>query len=331
MKIAAAAFALLTLSRPLQVPADPLPGSTDMHWDPGAENCAAQPHAPLEVHAYDKNTWILRENLCSTWEAPFLYLLVGSQKALLIDTGDVADPKLMPLAVTVLGLLPNAGNARLPLLVVHSHTHLDHRAGDPQFTGLPGVQLVPAQLKDVKKFFGFDQWPEGQAQIDLGGRMVDVLPAPGHNPAHVVYYDRNTGLLLTGDFLMPARLLVDDYAAYEASAERVAAFVKDRPVTHVLGGHVEKNAVGQLFDWQSTTHPDEHALPLGKQDVLGLPAALAKFNGFYTETGDYVVMNPMHNLEAFGAAAVLLLGGLGYLIVRFIRKRRAARRAKASA
>src|SRR5438477_10854010 len=33
-------------------------------------------------------------------EANFLYLLVGSQKALLIDTGAVADPAKMPLAQT---------------------------------------------------------------------------------------------------------------------------------------------------------------------------------------------------------------------------------------
>lgn len=330
MKTPAVCFALSALLYLPSGPADPLPGSTDMHWDPGADNCAAQPHAPLEIHQYDKGTWILRENLCSTWEAPFIYLLVGQKQALLIDTGDVADPKQMPLALTVLGLLPVADGSRLPLLVVHSHTHLDHRAGDPQFANLPGVQLVRAQLKDVKKFFGFDQWPEGQAQIDLGGRVVDVLPAPGHNPAHVVYYDRNTGLLLTGDFLMPARLLVDDYGAYVASAGRVAAFVKDRPVTHVLGGHVEMNQAGQLLDWQSTHHPDEHALPLAKDDVLALPAALAKFNGFYTETGGFVIENPLHNLEAFAAAALLLLGAVVYLLVRFIRRRRAARRANSS-
>src|SRR5579863_37883 len=310
--------------------ADVPPGSVAMHWDPGAENCAAQPHAPLEVHQYDKDTWILREDLCSTWEAPFMYLMVGSQKALLIDTGDVADPKLMPLAVTVLGLLPGENGAKLPLLVVHSHTHLDHRAGDPQFANQSGVQLVPAQLPYVKKFFGFDKWPDGQAEIDLGGRVVDMLPAPGHNPAHVVYYDRNTGLLLTGDFLMPARLLVDDYAAYTASAERVAAFVKDRPVSYVLGGHVEKNQSGQLLDWQSTWHPDEHPLPLDKADVLALPAAFVKFNGVSTETGDFVIDNPMHNLEVFAAAVLMLLGGLGYLLFRFIRRRRAARRGASS-
>lgn len=292
---------------------------SDMHWDAGADPCPAVVKTPLEVQAYDAHTYVLRENLCSTWEAPFMYLLVGDREALLIDTGDVADPKLMPLAQTVLGLLPMSGGSRLPLVVVHSHTHMDHRAGDPQFQGLSGVTVVAAQLPSVKSFFGFKDWPEGVAQVDLGGRVVDVLPAPGHNVAHVVYYDRNTAILFSGDFLLPGRLLVDDYPAYVASAARVAAFVKDRPVSYVLGGHVEKNKDGALFDWQSTAHPDEHPLPLGKDDVLALPAALARFNGFYTETGNFVIMDPMHNLEAMAAAVLLVLGILGYLLYRLVR------------
>ena len=122
--------------------ADLAPGSMDMHWDAGAEDCSKHAASPIEVHAYNADTYILREDLCATWEAPFMYLIIGSKQALLIDTGDVADPKLMPLASTVMGLLPVAGSAKLPLIVVHSHTHLDHRAGDTQFQGLPGVTQI---------------------------------------------------------------------------------------------------------------------------------------------------------------------------------------------
>ncbi len=191
------------------------------------------------------------------------------------------------------------------------------------------MTLVPAQLKEVRGYFGFKDRPKGVAQVDLGGRIIDVLPAPGHNPAHVVYYDRNTGLVFSGDFLLPGRLLVDDYSAYVASAARVAAFVMDRPVSYVLGGHIEKDQAGQLLDWQSTYHPNEHSLALGKAELLALPGALAKFNGFYTETDGFVIENPIHNLEAFGLAAVMVLVALGMLIYRFIR-RRIARRRKAA-
>jgi hydroxyacylglutathione hydrolase len=309
-------IALITVS----ASADLAPGSMDMQWDVGAEDCVTQTQSPLRVQPYNATTFILRENLCVTWEAPFIYLLVGSKLALLIDTGDVADATSMPLATTVMGLLP--GDQQLPLIVVHSHGHLDHREGDANFEQLANVRLVTSDLEHVRTYFGFTDWPNGLAQIDLGDRIVDVLPTPGHHPAHVVYYDRNTGILFSGDFLLPGRLLVDDFDAYQASARRVADFVKDRHVSHVFGGHIEKNRSGELFTWQSTFHPDERSLQLTKADVLALPAALGKFNGFYSEIGDFVIENPIRNLIAFAAAAVVILVALGILLYRFIRRGR---------
>jgi len=251
-----------------------------------------------------------------------MYLLIGNKQALLIDTGDIADPHAMPLESLVMSLLPGEAAAKMPLLVVHSHGHLDHRAGDPQFEGVNGVQLVRSDVEHVRKYFGFADWPNGSAQLDLGDRIVDVLPAPGHHPAQLVYYDRSTGLVFSGDFLLPGRLLVDDWSAYEASARRVAEFLKDRPVSFVLGGHVEKNRSGELLPWQSTYHPDEHALQLTKDDLAALPAALRKFNGFYTETGPFVIENGLRILIAAALAALFILVALGFLTYRFIRRRR---------
>jgi len=301
--------------------ADSSLSSLEAPWDAGAETCAGRPVEPIQVHQFNAQTIVLRQNLCSTWEAPFLYLLIGNKQALLIDTGDIADPSLMPLESTVMSLLPGEPGAKMPLIVVHSHGHLDHRAGDPQFEHAGGVQLVPADLQHVRKYFDFNAWPNGSAQIDLGDRIVDVLPAPGHHPAQLVYYDRNTGLVFSGDFLLSGRLLVDELATYQASARSVAAFLKDKPVSAVLGGHVEKNRAGKLFPWQSTFHPDEHPLPLAKADLMALPAALQKFNGFYTNTGPFVIENPLRMLIAVAAAAAIVLVVLGALIYRFFRRR----------
>src|SRR5579862_7594333 len=60
-----------------------VPGSMDVHWNEGSPDCAKNPQPPLQVHQYNARTFILRENLCTTFEAPFMYLLVGSTKALL--------------------------------------------------------------------------------------------------------------------------------------------------------------------------------------------------------------------------------------------------------
>jgi hydroxyacylglutathione hydrolase len=311
---------------PAPVWADLMPGSLNMRWDSGAKNCTSASASPLiQVQSYNAQTFVLRETLCATWEAAFMYLLVGSKQALLIDTGDVADPGLMPLEVAVMKLLPGEAASKIPLIVVHSHGHLDHRAGDPQFEHVPGVLLVPSDLEHVRKYFGFGDWPNGGAQVDLGDRIIDVLPAPGHHPTQLVYYDRNTGLVFSGDFLLPGRLLVDDLNAYEASARRVADFLKDRPVSHVLGGHIEKSSAGELFPSQSTHHPDERVLQLTKADVLALPAALQSFNGFYTHTGDFVIVNPIRNLITIAVGAVAILAALGILLFRLIRRRRRAR------
>jgi glyoxylase-like metal-dependent hydrolase (beta-lactamase superfamily II) len=226
-----------------------------------------------------------------------------------------------------MGLLPAAGTSKMPLLVLHTHRHLDHRAGDPQFANLPGVQVVPAFLEDARKYFGFENWPEDLAQVELGDRTIDVIPTPGHNSTHVAFHDRRTGLFFSGDFLLPGRLLVEDADEYLASALRVAEFAKTRPITHVLGAHIEMDRQGDLFPWGSTHHPQERALPLTKEDLLSLPGLLRSFNGFHARRGQWVIMNPERQLMAMGAGAVLLLAGLVWLSWRYVRRRKAARAA----
>src|SRR6266487_3654626 len=153
----------------------PVPGSLDVHWNEGASDCTATPQDALQVHAYELQTFILRQSPCASFEANFLYLLIGSDKALLIDTGAVTDPKEMPLANTILELLPDKDHKKLPLLVAHTHRHMDHRAGDPQFASFSSAQVVPFNLDGVRAFFGFINWPNEIAHLDLGGRTVDVI------------------------------------------------------------------------------------------------------------------------------------------------------------
>jgi len=303
----------------------PAPGSLDVHWNEGALDCTGTPQNPLQVHAYEPQTFILRQNPCSTFEANFLYLLVGSEKALLIDTGAVADAKEMPLAKTILELLPDKNHQKLPLLVAHTHRHSDHRAGDPQFASLSSVQIVPIDLEGVRAFFGFTNWPNGTAQVDLGGRTVDVIPTPGHNATHVAFYDNRTGILFSGDFLMPARLLIEDAAAYRESALRVVEFLKTRPLTWILGAHIELNTSGEAYRFGSHHHPNEHRLELAKEDLTALPAAFENFNGFYARHPNYILSHPIRNLVAQGIIALAVLIFIVWGVRRLLRGRRRLR------
>jgi hydroxyacylglutathione hydrolase len=300
----------------------PVQGSLEVRWDEGAANCGATSLEPLQVHVYDPQTFILRQSLCMSFEGNFLYLLVGSDKALLIDTGAVADSAQMPLAKKVLELLPDKDNAKIPLLVVHTHGHLDHRAGDSQFASLPSVRVVPADLEAVQAFFAFANWPDGIAQVELGDRTVDVIPTPGHHPAHVAFYDRRTGILFSGDFLMPARLTMEDSAAYHASAVRVVNFIQARPLTHILGGHIELDTAGHAYRMGSHYHPNERRLELSKEDLLALPAALEGFNGFYARHPSFILSNPRHNLAALAISAVALSIFIFWAVRRLLRRHR---------
>jgi hydroxyacylglutathione hydrolase len=298
----------------------PVPGSLNVHWNEGASDCKATPQDPLQVYNYEPQTFILRQNPCVSFEANFIYLLIGSDKALLIDTGAVADSKAMPLAKTILQLLPDKDHKKLPLLVAHTHRHLDHRAGDPQFASLPSVQVVPIDLEGVQSFFGFTNWPNGIAHVDLGGRTVDVIPTPGHNQTHVAFYDDRTGILFSGDFLLPGRLLIENAAAYRESALRVVDFLKTRPLTHILGGHIELNASGRAYRFGSTYHPDEHRLELASADLTALPAALKRFNGFYARYPNYILTNPIHNLLALAIIGVAVLIFIVWGVCRLLRR-----------
>ena len=301
---------------------EPVKGSLPAQWNTGAQDCAATSEPPLQVYAYEPQTFILRQSLCASFEGNFIYLLVGSDKALLIDTGAIADPQKMPLAKTILELLPDKDGKKLPLLVAHTHRHSDHRAGDPQFASLSSVQVVPFDLDGVRAFFGFTNWPNGIAHLDLGGRTVDVIPTPGHNETHVAFYDDKTGILFSGDFLMPGRLLIEDATAYRESALRVADFLKTRPLTHILGGHIELNTVGRAYRFGSQHHPDERRLELTRQDLIALPAAFDRFNGFHARYPNYILSNPIRNLVAMGVLAVAVLILIVWGMLRLLRRRR---------
>jgi len=298
---------------------EPVPGSLDVHWNEGAPDCSGTPRDALQVHTYEPQTFILRQSPCAHFEANFLYLLIGSDKAVLIDTGAVADPKEMPLAKTILELLPDR---KFPLLVAHTHRHLDHRAGDPQFASLPSVQIVPVNLEGVRAYFGFANWPNGIAHLDLGGRTVDVIPTPGHNETHVAFYDSRTGILFSGDFLLPGRLLIEDAAAYRESALRMVDFLKTRPLTHILGGHIELNAAGHAYRSGSHYHPNEHRLELAREDLTALPAAFKSFNGFYARHPNYILTNPTHNLLAGATIGVAILIFIVWGVRHLLRVRR---------
>jgi hydroxyacylglutathione hydrolase len=273
------------------------PGDLDVRWIHGSPSSRHNRDPELQVHRYDEHTVILRQNKAVHYEAPFLYLLFGNDRALLVDTGATPEPAFFPLRATVDRLLDGWLAAhprdRYQLLVVHSHGHGDHVAGDGQFAGRPGTTVVGADLDAVTGFLGLRGWPDGVAQVDLGGRAVDAIPSPGHDDAAVTWYDRFTGLLLTGDTLYPGRLYVFDWPAYAATVDRLLAFAADHPVGHLLGGHIEMTrSPGLDYVIRTTYQPEEPPLQLGVADLRTLRRAVE-------EVGDTPGIHPYEQFVVY--------------------------------
>lgn len=173
-----------------------------------------------------------------------MFLLFGASRAVLFDTGATANPDWFPLRRTVDSVIDD-WLARHPrpdgyeLLVLHTHGHGDHVAADGQFLDRPNTVVIGARRDAAWPFFGFDRQPESVTELDLGGRVVDCLATPGHHAAAVTYYDRYTGLLFTGDTIYPGRLYVFDWAAFVRSIDRLTEWCAQRPVTYLLGCHIE--------------------------------------------------------------------------------------------
>ena len=251
-------------------------GRLPASWPTGA-HC---PEPDFQVHEYNPDFVILRQSGCSNFEKPFLYLLFGHDRSLLVDTGAKGADVASAVAAARQRWSALHGGRTLPLVVAHSHGHGDHTAGDAALAAALETTVVAATPESVERFFHLRDWPTASGTFDLGERVVDIVPIPGHERASIAIYDRRTGILLTGDTLYPGRLYVRDAPAFELSVRRLVDFTRDKVVTHVLGAHIE-NARTPYADYPegTTSQPDEHSLELGRAHLLELLDGLQRMNG----------------------------------------------------
>ncbi|MFI5309793.1 MAG: MBL fold metallo-hydrolase [Gemmatimonadales bacterium] len=253
-------------------------GQVPTHWYAGGRDCAGRPD--FNVQVYNDGLFILRQAACKNYEKPFLYLILGDERALLLDTGAGRVDVATPVDTLVRAWARRHGNITLDLVVAHSHAHGDHIAGDSQFVGRAHTVLVGRDSAAVRAFFRFDRWPEGAGSIDLGHRVLDIVAIPGHQPASIAVYDRLTGVLFTGDTFYPGRLYVRDTAAYARSVARLLQFANQHPVVHFLGAHVENSRTpGVDYPVGTVDQPDEHELDLTRAQLVELDSVVEAMRG----------------------------------------------------
>ncbi len=268
--------------------------SPNLHvtWIHGSDVPKYNTDPDIQVHASDEHTYILRQNMCVSWEAPFMFLLFGTSKALLLDTGATANPQCFPLRRTVDAII-DVWLAEHPhpddygLLVLHTHSHNDHTAGDLQFADRPNTVVIGAKRDDAWPYFGFDKDPDAVIELDLGGRVLDCLATPGHHQAAVTFYDRYTGILFTGDTIGPFRLYVFDWPAFVRSIDRLVEFCAERPVTYLLGCHIEMTTTpGEDYPVGWTYQPDEPPLEVTTDHLKEIQTTLRAHDN---QPGRYVL------------------------------------------
>jgi glyoxylase-like metal-dependent hydrolase (beta-lactamase superfamily II) len=279
----------------------PLPAEWPNH---GSAACQNHTNADPTIYKFQLNsdTVILRENKCFNFEANFIYLLFGHDKVLMMDTGSVPQgfTKSMftagfPIHDFVEGVItdwlhahPNPdGSIRtrdtMQLIVSHTHSHGDHVSGDYQFKdasghALPNTQVVGLRPTDVATFFGLQNWPNQSNAYDLGGRIVEILPIPGHESSHIAYYDHRTQNLFTGDTLYPGHIFIENWAQFRASTTRLANWITEkdasgnllRPVKQALGCHIEKmptTGEASFYPYPSWIQDPERKLELSTDHV----------------------------------------------------------------
>jgi glyoxylase-like metal-dependent hydrolase (beta-lactamase superfamily II) len=266
----------------------------DVQWIHGSPSSKHNTDPDLQTYWYDDDTVILRQNKAIDYEAPFLFLLFGERRAVLLDTGATASPEFFPLRRVVDELI-ESWRVRHPrddyqLLVLHTHGHGDHVAADDQFADRADTVLVKADKDAAWTFFGFREDADAVTPVDLGGRVLQAFATPGHHSAAVTFYDPWTGILFTGDTVYRGRLYIVDWAAFSRSIDLLIEFCATHPVTHVIGCHIEMTRQpGVDYPVRTTYQPDEPPLEMtvshlhairAALDEVGLQPALRAFDDF---------------------------------------------------
>lgn len=220
------------------------------------------------IEKIDNTTFAISEY--KHWEEAHSYLLLGNDKALLIDTGlGIANIKRIVDKIT-----------SLPIIVATTHVHWDHIGGHKYFNNIAVHNLekkwlldFPLSLDIVKhnlmkkpcdfpKTFDIDKYEIYKGKptiilndndiIDIGKRKIRTIHTPGHSPGHLCFYDVSNEYLFTGDLVYEGKL--DAYYPTTNPQDFKNSINKIRKlnINKILPGHhklnVNNNLVNEIWD-----------------------------------------------------------------------------------
>ncbi len=220
------------------------------------------------IDCIDEDTYIISEY--RHWEETHCYLLNGTERSLIIDTG-LGISNISEVIATL---------TDKPVTAVATHIHWDHIGGHKYYPDFYAHEAELAWLSgefpltmdtirdmvvdrcdlpkgyDVSTYELFQGTPTrilaDHDSIDIGGRVIDVLHTPGHSPGHLCFWEKERGALYTGDLVYKDTLFAyfpsTDPEAYLNSLEKIMAL----PVKQVFPAHhsldIKPEILGRMRD-----------------------------------------------------------------------------------
>ena len=183
--------------------------------------------------------------------------IVTSEGVILVDTLPFPDESLA-IADFISRLSPNSQR-----YVILTHYHADHTYGScffPKATilsharcrdllmrrsgpALEEAKLEEPELEEVSICLPDITFDAGELSLQLGGRVVRLIHAPGHTKDTVMVYVEDVHALFASDTVMPVPSIVDgDVEALRGSLRKVA----ELPVENMVQGHGEVILRGEV-------------------------------------------------------------------------------------
>jgi glyoxylase-like metal-dependent hydrolase (beta-lactamase superfamily II) len=194
-------------------------------------------------------------------EHPFLYIVLGTSRTVLIDTGvgTLGSGSYAAWLHSWLRATLGEEEAARPLFVVNSHCHFDHVGGNAGFAAsaeaiaassldrdFTGALLDPRRDASLARLVGCSEleaytvtrWLADGERIALDDARADAdaliaLHAPGHTPDSLALWLAPERILFMGDTLYPHAEVIlsnadSDLEAYATSLDKLAAFVRSQ-------------------------------------------------------------------------------------------------------
>jgi glyoxylase-like metal-dependent hydrolase (beta-lactamase superfamily II) len=179
----------------------------------------------LTITKIEADTWVIE-----TAENNTMYLVEGTEKALLIDTGNKCD-SLEEIIRRI---------TTKPLLVLLTHGHSDHTGNIDAFNE---IYLHPADtvLMD-KNYPGKIHYMNDGDVFDLGGKMLEVFHTPAHTPGSVVLFDAQTQSCFSGDAFGSGLIWLQlrptaPMSMYVGTCTRMLKAMDEKNITKLYCGH----------------------------------------------------------------------------------------------